>query len=130
REAEPILEQCSRLRPDSPDPLIGLAACAVERREFERAAGFLAAALELDPGSTRALNDLASVHLMRKDYESAIVILERILRLDKNDKSAALKLAQALRYTGASARAKELERKYQVLDKEEEKQSGHGRPSR
>jgi tetratricopeptide (TPR) repeat protein len=129
-EAEPELRWCRAARPDSPNPLIGLAICAVERQDYNAAVKLLEEALDLDPASLQALNELATVKMMQGRYEEAIPVLQFILRLDSKEKQATLKLAQVLRRTGKPEQAKELEQKYQTLDKEEAERSKRQRGSR
>jgi tetratricopeptide (TPR) repeat protein len=128
-EAEPELRWCRAARPDSPNPLIGLATCAVERQDYNAAVKLLEEALDLDPASLQALNELATVKMMQGRYEEAIPILQFTLRLDGKDKQATLKLAQVFRRTGKPEQAKELEQKYQALDKAEAERSKQQRGS-
>jgi Flp pilus assembly protein TadD len=118
-EAEPVLLKCKEMRPESPDPLIGLAACAMEREDFVKAHTLLDKAIQLDPGSIRALNEIANIQMYRGVYDLAIPYLQRILKFNKNDKEAHLKLAQCFRFTGKVEEAKEHQARYEELDEEE-----------
>jgi tetratricopeptide (TPR) repeat protein len=120
-EAEPELLACRQMRPDSPEPLVGLAACAMERGDFDKAYTLLGQALELDPGSTVTLNELGNWYLQRARYDLALSVFEQVLRLDKKNKPAHLKLAQIMRNNGKLEQAREYERRFQELEKEEEK---------
>ena len=115
-EAEPELQLCRQMRPESPDPLIGLAACAMEREDLEKAHTLLAQALALDRGSLRALNEIGTIQMYRRRYDLAIPLYERLLGLDKNHKQAHLKLAQCLRYVGRLDEAKVHQERYEELD--------------
>src|SRR5262249_31577583 len=77
-QAEPELQACGQMRPESPDPLIGLAACAMEREDFEKAHTLLSQALALDRGSVRAMNEIGTIQMYRRRYDLAIPMLQRI----------------------------------------------------
>jgi Flp pilus assembly protein TadD len=105
REAEPELLMCKELRPDSPDPLIGLSACAVERQDFEKARTLLFQATELDPGSIQALTEIGNLHMHTSRPDLAVTYFERVIRLDKRAKQAHLKLSMAYRALGNAEQA-------------------------
>src|SRR5262249_10111272 len=62
-EAEPELIVCRQLRPDTPEPLLGLAACAQERGDNAKALTLLGQAYELDPGSIPILTEIGTLQL-------------------------------------------------------------------
>jgi tetratricopeptide (TPR) repeat protein len=129
-EAEPELLACKQMRPDSAEPLIGLAGCATEKNDYEKAHTLLAQALSLDPGSYLALNDMGNLHLLRKRYDLALNIFKEMLRLYPNDKQVHLKLGQIYRKTGKEEEAKIHERRYQELDAAEVRRLKLGRGMR
>ena len=117
-EAEPELRICQQMRPDSPEPIIGLAECAMERGDFLKARTLLGQALELDPVSIPAMQDLGNLNLLQKNYEAAVFNFSQILRLAPNDMQANLKIAQALNYLGRKEEARPYEERYKLLDRE------------
>src|SRR5262249_32462823 len=123
---EPELRRCRQERPDRPEPLIGLAACAVGREDYAEAQALLAKALELDPRSLTALLEQGDLCLRRQQDEEAIPYFEEGVRLYPRHKQGHLKLAQALRYTGKMERAKRHEQVYQELDREEDQRASRG----
>jgi Flp pilus assembly protein TadD len=118
-EAEAELLECRNMRPDNPDPLVGLAACAMERNDTEKAWTLLSKAHDLDRSSTLALNDIGNLHLLRRRYDLAIQTFEAVLRLNKDDKQAHLHLAMAYRSTGKMDLAVKHQTRYQELDQAE-----------
>jgi Flp pilus assembly protein TadD len=118
-EAEPELLQCREMRPDHPDPLVGLAACAVERGDAEKAHQLLSQALDLNRNSTRTLNEIGNLQLHQGHYELAVPMFEQVLRSDPNDKQAHLHLAMIYRRTGKMDLAKQHQKRYEELDAEE-----------
>src|SRR5262249_48743302 len=74
--AEPDLRRCRQQRPDRPEPLIGLAACAVGREDYDEAQALLAKALQFDPRSLPALLEQGDLCLRRQRYEEAIPLFE------------------------------------------------------
>lgn len=129
-EAEPELLVCREMRPDSPDPLIGLALCARERGDRTKTLTLLSRAFELDPGSFQALSELGNEYLAAGRYDLAELWFTKALKLDDKDKQAHLKIAQALRYLGKIEPAQEHERTYQQLAQEEAKRLDGRRPPR
>lgn len=125
-EAEPELLACRTQRPDRPEPLIGLANCALDRGALDQAEELLKNALALDPASLLGLHQLGGLYLQRKRYEIAVPVFDRIVKIDPEDKTAHLNLARALQQTGAQARAKEHERRYEELLKAEEQRLKRG----
>ena len=118
-EARPELLKCRQLRPDSPDPLVGLAVCAEEQNDLEGAQSYLSKARALDPASPLVLKELGNLLMFRQRYDLALDVLATLVSINPRDKGAHLRLAQALRHTGDSEQAKEHERRYQELEKEE-----------
>jgi tetratricopeptide (TPR) repeat protein len=121
KETEAELEFCRLLRPERAEPLIGLATCAVERRDFERAQDLLNQALTRDPRSALALHQQGDLYLLRQRYDLAIPVYEQILSANARDKQAHLKLAQALRRRGDLGQAKVHARQFEELDRDEKK---------
>jgi len=113
--AEPEFLRCLGLRPDRPEPLVGLAACAAARRDFERAQDLDDRALSLDPSFVPALLDRGNLHLTRQRYELAIRDFEDVVRLDPKNQQGQLKLAQLYRRAGDGARAGRHEEAYRAL---------------
>jgi Flp pilus assembly protein TadD len=118
-EAKQELLVCQRLRPDRVEPLVGLAACAIEERDYDQAQSLLNRALELDPASAYVLGMLGDLCLRRQQFDQAILYFRRVLDLEPRNKGARLKLAQALRRTGELEQAKEEERLYEELQREQ-----------
>ncbi|HEV3444323.1 MAG TPA: tetratricopeptide repeat protein [Gemmataceae bacterium] len=118
-EAEPELRLCRQMRPDSAEPVICLAECAIEKRDINNAYTLLFDALALDPGSLMAMQDLANLHLSQRRYEEAADVFTLILQDDPNDKQAHLKLAQALTYMGRKEEARQHEQRFRELDEKE-----------
>jgi Flp pilus assembly protein TadD len=116
-EAEAALRTCHRLRPERPEPLVGLANCAQERGDLNEAQKRLKQALALDPSSIVALHAQGNLYLRSRRYDLAVPVFERIVRLNPRDKQAHLKLAQALSQTGDLERGRKHERLYQELDR-------------
>ncbi|HZU38378.1 MAG TPA: tetratricopeptide repeat protein [Gemmataceae bacterium] len=114
-EAETELRRCQRLRPQRPEPLIGLANCAQERGDLDQAERLVRQALKLDPASLLGLHLQGSLYLRRRQYQAAVPVFERILRLDPRDQEAHLQLAQALNLLGERDRARQHEVWYERL---------------
>jgi tetratricopeptide (TPR) repeat protein len=108
--AQPELEICERMQPNRIEPLVGLAACAVEQRRYPDALRFLERALEIDRNSTEVLGRFGDLHLRQLQFEQAIPYYERVLRLDGRNRSAHLKLVQCFRARGDVSQANEHER--------------------
>jgi tetratricopeptide (TPR) repeat protein len=117
REAEPELQICRQLGPLRPEPLIGLAGCAMEREDWDQAQALLNQALAFDPKSLAALHQQGNLFLLRRQYDRAIPVFERVVQINPRDPEGHLKLAQALRQQGDEPRAKEHARRYQELEK-------------
>jgi tetratricopeptide (TPR) repeat protein len=122
-EAEPQLLVCQQLRPDRPEPLVGLAICATENGDLDRAHKFLSQARALDPTSMLVLHEQGDLYLLRQRHEQAALLFEQAVTLDPKDKQAHLKLAQALRLSGNVERARQHERRYEELDAQEVRRS-------
>jgi tetratricopeptide (TPR) repeat protein len=122
-EAEKELLICKDQRPDHVEPLIGLANCAVDRKDLDQAQSILKTALTLDPISPMVIREQAELHIRRERYDLAVPFCQRWVQLLPRDKQAYFNLALVLNKTGQAEKAKEAERKYQELDKEEEKRS-------
>jgi Flp pilus assembly protein TadD len=114
-EAREHLLACQRLRPDRPEPLVGLSACAIEELEWERAETFLQQALAMDPASSVALGRLGDLYLLRERFTQAVTVFRRLARIEPRNRAAHLKLAQALRNVGRPEEAAEQEAVYQQL---------------
>ncbi|MCI0461716.1 MAG: tetratricopeptide repeat protein [Gemmataceae bacterium] len=114
-EAREHLLACQQLRGDRPEPLVGLAACALEGLEWEKAEAFLKEALALDPASASVLGKLGDLYLRRERFDQAEAIFRRVVRIDSRNRAAYLKLAQALRNLGRAEEASEQESIYQHL---------------
>ncbi len=112
KEAGREFEQCHELRPDRIEPLVGLAACAVERRDWPAADDLLAQALRIDPDSVMALTMRGDCYLHQGHPEKAAPLYRQVVRLAPASKSAHLKLAQALRYSGQEKEARAEEQRY------------------
>ena len=117
-EAEVELEKCHELRPDDPDPLIGLATTNFDQRP-EKAREMLNLALRLQPNSVSALLEMTKLDQQAGKYDDVVSRLEKILSIDPNNKQTHLKLGQAFRRKGDAARAVMHESRYEVLDKME-----------
>lgn len=125
-EAEPELLVCRQLRPEAVEPLVGLASCAVERGDLNQAQSLLHKALVLDPTSTLVLNEQGELYLLRQRYDLAAVVFQEVVQRDPRDKRGHLRLAQVLRHNGDLERAREHARRFEELDREEERQSEQG----
>jgi tetratricopeptide (TPR) repeat protein len=123
-ETEPELLTCRQLRPDRPEPLVGLAICATGQGDLDRAQKLLTEARTLEPGSPVVLQNLGDHYLLRRRYDLAEGFFAEVVRLDPRDKAAHLKLAQALRKNGRGELGREHERRYLDLDAEEARQQG------
>jgi predicted Zn-dependent protease len=119
-EAEAALLQCRKLEPARVEPLVGLASCAAERGEVDRAQALVQEALALEPSSDLALHLQGQLYLRRRLYDQAAAVFERILRKNARDKVAHLNLAQALSHGPDKERARQHERIYQQLDREDD----------
>jgi tetratricopeptide (TPR) repeat protein len=118
-EAEPELRVCRRLAPQRPEPLIGLAACAIEREDWDEAQALLSDALTFDPKSSAGLHEQGNLYLLRQRFDRAIPIFERVLKLNPRDAQAHLKLAQAMRKEGDTEGARQHARRYEELAREQ-----------
>jgi tetratricopeptide (TPR) repeat protein len=130
REAQAELAICRELRPDRPEPLIGLAACATDRGDLDTAQKLLNEAKQLDPDSVLLLHDLGDHYLFRGRYDLAEGLFAKLARLDTHDKQAFLKLAQALRKNGKEELARKSEARYRELDAEELRRANSSRDPR
>jgi predicted Zn-dependent protease len=107
-------------RPDRPEPRLGLAACAIEERDWDQAESLLQQVLEREPKSVLAYTLLGDVNLRRERADRAAESFEKALALDPRNRGLHLKLAQALRQSGKAEQAKEHERIYQELANEKQ----------
>lgn len=96
---------CRRLAPDAPEPLIGLAQCAVEENDWDEADRLLRQALQRDPQSTSALTLLGDLHLRREQYAEAANAYRQVIALIPDQPRGHLKLSQALRGLNKDAEA-------------------------
>ena len=117
-EAEPELEACRRLRPDRPEPLVGLAACASERGEVEEAGTLLDRALSLAPDFGPALVDRAKLLIARRRDDLARPLLERGVDLAPGDRTIRQALALLYRRVGEPGLADEQDRRARELEGE------------
>jgi tetratricopeptide (TPR) repeat protein len=108
--AQRELTICAQRQPTRLEPLVGLAACAVEERRYSDTQRFLERALEIDKDSTYVLAMFGDLHLRQLQFDQAIPIYEKVLRLDARHRGARIKLAQCLRARGEAAKADEQER--------------------
>jgi tetratricopeptide (TPR) repeat protein len=115
-EAEAELARCRELLPARSEPLVGLAACSLERGDQEKALALVKEALSLDPSSPPALTLLGNLYLRRQRYDLAIPVFESVIRLDPRDKQGHLMLAQALSKSGELEKARRHEKIFQELD--------------
>jgi predicted Zn-dependent protease len=122
-EAEEQLLICRRLLPARAEPLVGLASCAAERAELDKAQELVKEALALEPASPLALHLQGSLYLRRRRYDLAVGVFERLVRAFPRDKVAHLNLAQALSYGNEPERARKHALLYQQLDQEEQERS-------
>jgi tetratricopeptide (TPR) repeat protein len=120
-EADIELQACRTLRPARPEPLVGLARCALERGDIDGAEELVKTALGLDPRDALALQLRGDLYLRRQRYDLAIPVFEELLRRNPNDKQAHLKLAQALSRTGDGEGAQRHEDRYRALDAAEQR---------
>jgi len=118
-EAEAELNRCHSMLPARSEPLVGLAACALELGDLEKAQTLAKEALALDSNSTPAWNVLGILHLRRQRYDLAISVFETVVRLNPRDKQGHLSLAQAFTKKGDLEKAKEHELIYRQLDKKQ-----------
>jgi predicted Zn-dependent protease len=119
-DARDELLVCRRQRPARVEPLIGLAACAVEGRDWQQAEALLREALQVDPKSVYALGKMGDLYVRRQQFREAITYFRRVLELEPKNAGAHLKLAQAYRFLGDEAQAGEQERLYQRMKEEKE----------
>jgi predicted Zn-dependent protease len=115
-EAKELLLVCRRQRPDRLEPLVGLAACALEARDWDEAERLLGEALKVEPRSAYVLMMEGDLALRRERFEDAIGWFRKVLAEEPRKKEACLKLAQALRGAGRTAEADEQLRIYKALD--------------
>jgi tetratricopeptide (TPR) repeat protein len=116
-ETERELQWCRRMEPKRPEPLVGLASCAIEHGKLDEAQRFLDQALALDPNNGPGLHEQGNLYLLRRQWPKAVLVYEHILQLDDRDKHAHLKLAQALRSQGDLSRAETHRRRFEELDR-------------
>jgi tetratricopeptide (TPR) repeat protein len=119
RDAKEELLICRQLAPDRVEPLVGLAACAVEDRDYAQAASLLTEAQERDPNSAYVQGMFGDLHLRQQHFAQAIPYFRRVVHQEPRNQGAHLKLAQALRGTGAKEQAKEEEHLFQRLRQED-----------
>ena len=119
-EAEGELQTCRKLRPASPEPLTGLATCAMENNDLDKAQQLVHDALVLEPDFLLALHLQGNLFLRRQKFDLAIPVFEQIVGKNKGDKEGHLKLAQALSQSGQVERAKKHQEVFQQLDREDQ----------
>jgi len=118
-EATSELLTCRKLRPASPEPLVGLANVALEKNDLDGAQRLIRDALALEPGSLLALHLQGNIYLRRQKFDLAIELFEKIVRTNGRDKEGHLKLAPALSQSGQAERAKKHQEIFQRLDRED-----------
>ncbi|MDY3555203.1 tetratricopeptide repeat protein [Gemmata sp. JC717] len=118
--AERELLACRAQRPAAPEPLIGLATCAVERGDFPAAERFLDEAARLGGDSPLVLQERAALYLRQERTEQAIAVLKRLLELDPDHRQGHLQLSQAYTAAGNATAAAKHEAVYKELDRKEE----------
>jgi predicted Zn-dependent protease len=118
-EAKEHLLRCRDQHPDRVEPLVGLAACALEERDWDEADRLLRAAGALEPESTYVLTMRGDLCLRRERFEEAAAFFRQVVSLEPRNKAARLKLAQSLRQGNRPAEADEQMRAYQSLADEE-----------
>jgi predicted Zn-dependent protease len=96
-EAKEHLRVCRRLASDAPEPLVGLAHCAIEENDWEEADRLLRQSLDRDPRSESALILLGDLHLRRERYADAADAYRKAIAIAPNRPPPHLKLSQALR---------------------------------
>jgi Flp pilus assembly protein TadD len=121
-EAKEELLRCRELNPKRAEPLIGLANCALEEQDWDRANELLREALELKWNSLIALAMKGDLHLLRQQPTEAIPYFQKVLVLDPMNKAAHLKLAQAYRSSGRLNEAKNQEAAFERIRSNEERQ--------
>ncbi len=114
---------CRQLNPAHTEPLIGLAICAAEEQDLQRAQALLAQALSLEPTSLVALSMQGDFYLRRKEYAKAIHFYKKLLSLDPTNLAVHLNLAQAFRQSGRLEDAKNEEALFQQLRQQKGKRS-------
>jgi Flp pilus assembly protein TadD len=118
-EAKEELVRCRQLDPKRAEPLIGLANCALEEQDWEKANQLLTEALELKWNSPIALAMKGDLYLLRQQPSQAIPYFQKVLVLEPTNKAAHLKLAQAYRSSGRLEEAKNQEAAFQRLQSNE-----------
>ncbi|HEV2949270.1 MAG TPA: tetratricopeptide repeat protein [Gemmataceae bacterium] len=121
-EAKEELLRCRELNPKRAEPLIGLANCALEEQDWDRANELLREALELKWNSLIALAMKGDLHLLRQEPAEAVPFFQKLLVLDPMNKAAHLKLAQAYRSSGRLNEAKNQEAAFERIRSNEERQ--------
>jgi predicted Zn-dependent protease len=122
-EAEAELKECQRLRPASPDPLVGLASCAAERGDLVRAQALAKEALDLDPKSAAGLHLQGSLYLNNQKLDLAIAVYEKLVRSYPRDKQGHLHLARAYSQKGNQELAKKHEDRFHQLDHQDDQKT-------
>jgi predicted Zn-dependent protease len=117
-EAKEQLLMCRRLAEDRIEPLVGLATCAMEERNYPEAEKLIRQAAAIDPKSTYVLMMHGDLELRRERFDRAVPVFQRLLDLDPESRGGHLKLAQALRRLGKTAEADEHEKLFQELELE------------
>jgi tetratricopeptide (TPR) repeat protein len=115
-EAEAELDRCHAMLPARSEPLVGLAFCAMEGGDLDKAQVLAKKALALDSTSASAWTALGILHLRRQRYDLAVPAFETVVRLNPSDKQGHLNLAQALTKKGDLEKAKQHETIYRQLD--------------
>jgi tetratricopeptide (TPR) repeat protein len=99
RPAEAIgcFSKALELKPDCLPACIWLATLAMQRGDFDRAAGFAERAVKIDPSNAQALNILVRCHLQRDRFALAVDWANRGLEALPNDAGLLYAKASALR---------------------------------
>jgi predicted Zn-dependent protease len=114
-EAKLHLLRCREQRPDRVEPLVGLAACALEERDWDEAERLLRAAGALEPDSAYVLTMRGDLATRQERFAEASAFFRQVVDLEPRNKAARLKLAQALRQSNRAAEADEQMRVYETL---------------
>jgi predicted Zn-dependent protease len=99
REAKGHLLICRQQHSDRVEPLVGLAACALEEQDWGEADRLLRAAGALEPQSAYVLVMRGDLCLRQDRFAEAVTFFREAVAQEPGNKGAHLKLAQALRQT-------------------------------
>ncbi len=103
-EALDCYAQAIDVRPDAPEPWLGIGTASVQIGDLPRARTAFARALELSPRSAEALSGLAMVHQQMEDYPNALDYYLRCMERDPENLVALLGLFQTSVQMGTFAK--------------------------